>query len=55
MEKTARKASDVQPNQVKAEKWHKEWWLRAKDVVEEGGGGRKVKKRHTNPPGGCFY
>ena len=42
-------------SRLKLAKQQKKQWLREKDIVEEGGRGRKVKKRHTNPLGGCFY
>ena len=42
-------------SRLKLAKQQKKRWLREKDIVERGGGGWKVKKRHTNPLGGCFY
>lgn len=53
MEKNERKTSDVQQDQVKASK-------AAEGAVvtgerHGGGGGLRVKKNRTNPPGGCFY
>lgn len=39
---------------LKLAKQHKKQWLREEDIVEEGGGGWKVKKRHTNPLGDVF-
>lgn len=40
---------------LKLARQQKKLWLQGNDIVEEGGGGWKVKKRHTNPLGGCFY
>lgn len=57
METNERKTSDVQQDQVKAKQSSTRscGYRRRISLRRRGAEAGKVKKRHTNPPGGCFY